>query len=239
MPKKRLLVIPARGGSKRIPRKNLYKVDGKFVLQRTLETAIKSGLFSKIVISSDDDEILSISTALGLEKEDRRPDYIADDEATVTDVLKYEVNRQSSAGVFFNEIWQLSVFSFLLSAEDLKDISGVASSLPEKSLLIGALEFPVPINWALNMQSDGILQPYSVDSLSLPSQSFKKLYYDSGCFAVFPAKVFENPNFKVSDLVMYGYKLPRHKAIDVDEQQDLDTLEYIFLGKQKKEDSNI
>ena len=239
MPKKRLLVIPARGGSKRIPRKNLYRVDGKFALQRTLELAIKSGLFSKIVISSDDDEILSVSTALGFEKEDRRPAYIADDEATVTDVLKYEVNRLASSGAFYNEIWQLSVFSFLLSAEDLIDISRVASSLPEKSLLIGILEFPVPINWALNMQSDGILQAYSVDSLSLPSQSFKKLYYDSGCFAVFPSKVFENPIFKVSDLIMYGYQLPRHKAIDVDEQQDLDTLEYIFLGKQKNENSDI
>jgi pseudaminic acid cytidylyltransferase len=228
----RLLIIPARGGSKRIPRKNMHKFGGIPALHRTIELAISSELFDLIVVSSDDDEILRSVAEYPVDSQSKRPEILANDSATVTDVLKYEVSRQAQKGLIFREIWQLSSFAFLLTSYDLEVFAQRAKELPSDGLLIGVLPIPCPLDWALQKSSNDELIAISKSSLTIPSQNLKKYFYDSGAIAVFNGSIFGNERFDIPSLKMFGLELAQHKVVDVDNPEDLRALEILFLGHQ-------
>lgn len=227
---KRLLIIPARGGSKRIPRKNMHEFGGVPALHRTIELAISSNLFDSILISSDDRSILSSVKKYSIIADCKRPMHLSNDKATVTDVLKFEVNKLLASGFTFDEVWQLSAFAFLLSVNDLKKFAERARNLPKDGLLLGVLPFPAPIEWALSKDLNGEITAARKESLVEPSQHFGKSFYDSGAIAVFKSEIFKNSEFQISDLKLFGEEVSAHKVVDVDEPQDLLTLQVLFLG---------
>lgn len=226
----RLLIIPARGGSKRIPRKNMCEFGGLPALHRTIELALSSHLFSSIIVSSDDEDILSSVSKYPIIADSKRPLNLSDDKATVTDVIKYEVTKLHALGCTFDEIWQLSAFAFLLSVEDLERFAGRAKNLPEDGLLLGVLPFPAPIEWALKKDLNGEITVARKEALVEPSQYFGKFFYDSGAIAVFKSEIFKNFEFQLSDLRLFGEELSPHKVVDVDEPKDLLMLQVLFLG---------
>lgn len=226
----RLLIIPARGGSKRIPRKNMCEFGGQPAVHRTIELAVASNLFDSILVSSDDEDILSSVSKYSVIADSKRPLNLSDDKATVTEVIKYEVTKLKSLGYSFDEIWQLSSFAFLLSVEDLKRFAERAKRLPEDGLLVGILPFPAPIEWALKKDLSGEISAVKEESLVEPSQHFAKYFYDSGAIAVFKSEVFEDSEFQLSDLRLFGEEVNAHKVVDVDEPQDLITLQVLYLG---------
>ena len=229
----RLLIIPARGGSKRIPGKNMYQFGGRPALHLTIELALSSELFDLIVVSSDDDEILASVSDYPVMSDSKRPGKFSNDHATVTEVLKYEVRKLAKRNLYFNEVWQMSSFAFLLSCSDLEKFALQARDIPKDGLLIGLLPFPAPIDWALQKTVNGEVKPTNEAALTSPSQNFGKYFYDSGAIAVFKGSVFNDNEFKLSSLKLFGQEIAPFKAVDVDDLQDILMLELLFFGHQK------
>ena len=111
--KKRLLIIPAKGYSKRIKEKNIKKFHGKPIISYTLSTAKKSKLFKKIHVSTESKKIKRIVEHLGYKIDFLRPKSLSKNNTPTIDVLKYVFNRFSDLNYEFDEIWTISCCTFI------------------------------------------------------------------------------------------------------------------------------
>ena len=117
---KRLAIIPARGGSKRIKNKNLVEFYGKPIIYYTINNARKSKLFDKIHISTDSNLIINFLKKIKIEPEFFRPNYLAGDKTSIAEVLKFVVREYEKKNYFFKEIWLLYSCAPLINHIDLK-----------------------------------------------------------------------------------------------------------------------
>ena len=120
---KRLLIIPARKNSKRIKDKNIKSFHGKAIISYSIELALKSKLFNKIHISTDNKKIKKISNNFGIELDFIRPKRISDDKTGLMEVYYYVVKKYKNMGMIFDEIWFLSACSPLITSKDLQKAS--------------------------------------------------------------------------------------------------------------------
>ena len=116
---KRLAIIPARIGSKRIPQKNIRDFFGKPMIYYALETVIKSKLFDKIHVSTDSDLIIDLVNEFGLLVDFKRPEELSDDITPLMPVLKFVVEEYLKIGETFNEVWMIMPCSPLINENDL------------------------------------------------------------------------------------------------------------------------
>lgn len=237
MPRSRLVVVPARSGSKRIKNKNMIEIGGVPALHRTVALLVSSNLFAEVAISTDSPEILNSCSKFGLKRRKLRPAELASDHATVTEVLQYEAITRLHDGLYFDEIWHASCFSFMFTEDDLNQIAKRALSLNDNDLLLTVLKYPAPIQWALERkgESDSMI-PLQMESLTSRSQDLRDYYYDSGNLAVFNSKVLYNQEPNLGKLNLTGFEIPPYKSVDVDTVDDLKLLEYIFKGSELKKD---
>ena len=116
---KRLLIIPARGGSKRIKNKNIKKFNNKPIIFYSIESAKKSKLFNKIHVSTDSRKISNVVKKKGIEVDFLRPKKISDDKTALHDVYKFVVQKYEKLGFSFNEIWTLMPCAPNINYKDL------------------------------------------------------------------------------------------------------------------------
>lgn len=219
-----ICLIPARGGSKRIPRKNIIDFHGKPLIAYTIEAAVKSGLFGEhIYVSSDSEEILQVAASYGA-KAIRRPADISGDEATLESATIHLLNEVSSDN--FENLCLMMANCPLRTAED---VAGSYKQFVESGA--NTLMSVMPYGWlypfwALQEQ-DGKLTPFFkeffVDSKSLP----KDIYCPSG--AIRWVKV---DNF-LSEKKYYGqnlakYILPFERGADIDTYEDLELAKKLY-----------
>jgi len=231
---KRLAVIPARGGSKRIPRKNLVKVCGQSMIDYIIDCAFQSKLFDKIIVSSDSQEILDhVKKFPGIFPKSR-PDVLSNDHATIYSVLKYEVEKELTDSGEYDEIWLLSATACLFSANDLEQIANnIQDFIQDGFPVLGVTEYEVPVQWAMGINGLGNLTSIDFESFNRRSQDLVTFYHDAGCLAIFPPNIFS----KFEDGVPEGNFKPcilnRNIAIDVDSPSDLEIVEAMLSKKLK------
>ena len=230
---KRLAIVPARGGSKRIPRKNIKDFCGKPIISYVVNSALKSKLFNKIHISSDSDEIRKYSEKLGCKTDFKRPNYLSGDKTTIMEVLKYVVSKYKEAGNNYDEIWLLMACSPLLDASDLIEASHVFKKSTENKKLLAVCEYPAPIEWAFNKDENHNLYPVQPGKFAVRSQDLTKTYYDSGTFAIFKENHILLSSNDGDDKGFIGFLLDKTSAIDIDTQKDWDLAELLFKTKNK------
>lgn len=228
---KRLLIIPARGGSKRIPGKNLIDVCGSPIIRYPIEAAITSSLFDEIVVSSDSDEILSFADKVGNITISKRPDYLAEDFSTIFSTLKYEYLQKNRNGFEFNEIWLLSATACLIGKSDLVSASKAFVNLGSSKAMLAVTEYEVPVQWAMSLDHNNKLKTTDFASFRNRSQDLQKFYHDAGCLAIFSPEVFNLYTDGVPDGIFDPYILDRNKAIDIDNYQDLDLVRALMAYK--------
>ena len=220
----RLAIIPARGGSKRIPDKNIREFCGKPILMHILESAIKSSLFDKIHVSTESRKIAKILKENGYEIDFFRPKKLADDFTPILQVLYFVLDRLQ---VKYDEVWLLTSTAALLNKKDLLDISNTYNKSKKKLPMLGVGEFPIPIDWAFRMNNEGTISALNPEYLSKRSQDIEKKYYDAGLFCVF-----SNQNLidlkEGKNLDYNSYLVPKYKAIDIDEMGDWKIAEALF-----------
>lgn len=220
-PQKRIAIIPARGGSKRIPGKNLARISGVPIIDYPIRTAIDSHLFDSVLVSSDDSAILDHVSVMSGVSTNRRPKALSDDFSTVYSVLRYEVERLRENGQEFDEVWLLSATACLLEVTDLLKMSEFLDQDLSIESLLGVSEYQVPIQWAMSLKQDGKLASIDFKSFLNRSQDLVKYYHDAGCIAAFRNQVFQKHLEGVPEGEFHAFVLDPNKGLDIDHPADL------------------
>jgi pseudaminic acid cytidylyltransferase len=202
-------VIPARGGSKRIPRKNLYPIEGKPMLAWVIETALAAQVFEEIVVSSEDDEILETSVLYGA-KPYRRPAELADDVTHVGPVIEEFLKSLSDLP---DSICLLYATALLLQPEHLKQAHELLKNESVSSIL-AISEFESPIQRAYEIREDGSIQMAESEYFNWRSQDLPPRYRDAGCFSWWKLNMTKSQR-------NFGFVVPKFAAVDIDSPDDL------------------
>lgn len=217
---RRIAIIPARGGSKRIPNKNIRDFFGKPMIAHILQAARESGLFDEIHVSTDSTAIRETVENLGFHIEFMRPAELAGDHTPIMPVLKYVTETYASRGQMFDQVWLLMACAPLVESADLQQAAQLFDQSGGTNPVLAISEYPVPIEWAFSRASDGKMTPVRPGMFAIRSQDLEKKYFDAGVFSVFPISNVEASEGAGSDDNFIGYMLPKGKAIDIDDEAD-------------------
>lgn len=222
----RLAVIPARGGSKRIPKKNIAPFCGRPMIAYALEAAAGSGMFDKIHVSTDSDEICQVVETLGFSVDFKRDPALADDFTGLVPVLRWVVEQYRLRGEGYDEICCIWPNAPLMRSQDLVEAFDIFNRHGARYPLLVAAKFPVPIEWAFRRSEDGFMAAVFPESLTQRSQDLGQAYYECGPFTIW------NPSHLAMDNPLKGkvlsYVLPVERAIDIDTPEDLAYAERLY-----------
>jgi pseudaminic acid cytidylyltransferase len=213
-----MAVLPARGGSKRIPRKNIRSFRGIPLLARTIDLLAATQLFERIIVSTDDDEIAAIATRAGAEVPFRRPAEISGDRAATIPVVAHCVRTMDDAGVrptFVCCVYPAAV----LSMRD--DLAKALEMLRDSSCdyVFPGTEFDSSIHRALRIDVSGGVSMFWPENEKIPSQELEKAYHDAGQFywGRREAWLAESPIFSKNSRMLL---IPHHRVQDIDTLDD-------------------
>lgn len=232
MKPRRLAIIPARGGSKRIPRKNIKHFFGIPIIVRVLDEISSSGLFDEIHVSTEDDQIREIVSLAGYQPGFQRTQRLSGDYVPLSDVLQSVVSRYREMGQSFDTIAMVFATAVLLDRETLKNAVNQYEDGDTTIQMISVAKYPVPIEWAMRMGESGMLDPVDRDKLSMRSQDLKEAWYETADFVLYSEKgIFSND---VNSL-RRGFEVP-YIPVDIDTQEDWHKAEILF-GRRDNEKS--
>lgn len=211
----RVAVIPARGGSQRIPRKNIRLLHGKPLIAYSIETALKSGLFDRVIVSTDDAEIAQISRDFGAHTPFLRPTNLSDNMTGTTPVMQHALQYLIDKGESPNEACLIYATCPLLTPEDLEQ--GLAQ-LKQASFCFSATTFAFPIQRALHMKENGELAPLFPEHIAKRSQDLVEAIHDAGQF--YWARTQDWFDQDIFGANSRPFMLPRHRIQDLDTEED-------------------
>ncbi len=221
-----IAIIPARGGSKRIPRKNIKLFHGKPMIAYSIEVALKSGCFDKVIVSTDDQEIADVSRQYGAQVPFIRPADISDDHATTMDVMQHAIQWCDDQGRDIEYVCCLySTAPFVTDSSLLQGLHTLQNERCE--FVFSATTFPFPIQRAIKLSSDGEVPMFSPEKELVRSQDLEEAYHDAGQFywgkkaAFLERKAIFAPHSRV-------VLLPRNRVQDIDTQEDWDLAQALF-----------
>jgi N-acylneuraminate cytidylyltransferase len=184
---KRLCIIPARSGSKRIPKKNIRNFLGKPIIAYSIETALKSGVFDEVMVSTDDVEIAELAMSYGAKVPFYRSKENADDFATTFDVINEVIAEYQKLHKQFDQACCFYATAPLVSAKSIND----AFSLLEKNkfdTVFPAIRFGFPIQRAIQIDGNQKMSLIAPEHEQTRSQDLEPAYHDAGQFYVFNIK---------------------------------------------------
>lgn len=184
-----IAIIPARGGSKRIPKKNIKSFGGKPIIAYSIEECLKSNLFDEVIVSTDDEEIAEISLKYGAKIPFLRSNKNADDFATIADVLIEVITEYKSVEKEFDNICCIFPTAPFITEARLKEAYEIMKH-ENLSSVFPVLEFSYPIQRSLIKKEDGNIVMSQPEYLNSRSQDLEKHYHDSGQFYWANTKVF-------------------------------------------------
>lgn len=224
---KPICIIPARGGSKRLPRKNIIKVAGKPVIGWTIEQAAESGLFGRIIVSTEDQEISNIASDFPMAEVWNRSGELASDMATVDQVcLDVLARLKRETDNLPQEFCCLYATAILRTVEDIIKCHGVLteSGCGAAMTVTNYEQYP---HQAMRMSEEGKLTVQWPDLLNTPRQKLPHFVVDAGSIYWLNTQVFlRKKNFYGGSL--RGYVVPRARAIDIDTPEDFEMLLYYW-----------
>lgn len=213
-----LAIIPARGGSKRIPRKNIRNFLGKPIIAYSIETALESGLFDEVMVSTDDEEIAEVAKKYGAKVPFMRSNENADDHATTIDVLVEVLHSYQQQQTHFKNGCCIYPTAPLLKSSFLK--SGYEKLINERfSAVFPVVEFSYPIQRSLKLREKGNAEMNWPEHLESRSQDLPKAYHDAGQFYWF------NVEEILKEKKLFGNNsgaivLPSTSVQDIDTEED-------------------
>lgn len=221
-----LAIIPARGGSKRLPRKNILDLCGKPLISWSIEAGVKSKYIDKVIVTSDDDEILSISKEYGAEII-RRPDELSSDTATTFDAIKHTIDNMKR----YDYIILLQATSPL---RDEKHIDESIELLETKNAdaVVSVCEMDHSPLWSNTLPQDGNMNNFLRDEiLNKRSQDIEKYFRLNGAIYICKTeKLLQNKGFFLKDNI-FAYMMDRKNSIDIDEEMDFNVAKILLKSK--------
>jgi pseudaminic acid cytidylyltransferase len=222
----RLCIIPARGGSKRIPRKNIKTFGGRPMIEWSIKVALQSECFDRVVVSTDDSEISHVAVACGADVPFLRPVGLSDDQTATTPVIAHAIEWQNSNGEQVTEACCLYATAPFVKSEDLR--------VGLEKLLVGDAEyvfsltsFPYPIQRALRINSHQRVEMFQPEHFNTRSQDLPEAWHDAGQF------YWGTANAWLSHTPIFGacssaVQIPRWRVQDIDTPEDWKRAELMF-----------
>ena len=214
----RLAVIPARGGSKRIPRKNIRDFAGRPIIAWVIEAAQKSGVCDRVIVSTDDAEIAAVATQYGAEVPFLRPADLADDFTGTNAVVKHAIGWFIARGEPVAHACCLYATAPLVQAGYLEQGYRLLAA-SDAAFALAVTSFPFPIQRALRITATGRIDPFHPEHRFTRSQDLEPAYHDAGQFLWGSAKAFLDELTTYSPLTL-PVLLPRHLVQDIDSEED-------------------
>ncbi len=225
-----LAVIPARGGSKRIPRKNIKPFAGKAMIAYAIEAALASGAFDHVVVSTDDAEIADVARASGAEIPFMRPAALSDDYTPTVPVIAHAIGACEAAGIVVRHTCCIYPGVPMLDPADLR--AGLDILLAGGTdYVFPVAPFPAAIQRALKREDDGTTRPFYPDHAATRTQDLEPGFYDAGQFY-----------WGRRDAWMEGLNIHRHgrtivlpewRVVDIDTPDDWIRAEIMFGAIQR------
>lgn len=213
----KIAIIPARGGSKRIPRKNIKEFLGKPIIAYSIEAAIKSELFDEVMVSTDDEEIAEISKKYGASVPFFRSKDTSNDFATTSDVLLEVLEKYKSYKKCFNFFCCIYPCAPFITSGKLKVTFDILNKSNSESL-IPVVKFSYPIQRAFRIK-DEVLNFIYPDSINKRTQDMEEAFHDAGQFYWMKTKAFLQNISLLTDKTM-PYILSEKEVQDIDNEED-------------------
>lgn len=218
--------MPARGGSRRIPRKNIRPFCGRPMLAWALDTALQSGLFAHVVVSTDDGEIRDVARGLGAEVPFERPVALADDHATTVAVVGHAVRWALDAGWPIEAVCCIYPTAPFLEAGDLRrGLDALESG--DWAFAIAATPFRAPIFRAFRQQQDGGLEMFFPQLFDTRSQDLPVALHDAAQFYWGRPSAWIDGG-RIFDRRSTPVVIPHWRVQDIDDQDDWVRAELLF-----------
>ena len=221
-----LCVIPARGGSKRIPRKNIREFCGKPMIAHAIEAAKASRIFDCLLVSTDSEEIGQIARSYGADIPLARPRHLADDYATTAAVVRHAIETLQRVGTTFSTVFCIYATNPFLRPNDLQHGHALLTKYQAPAAYT-ITSFPCPIQRALRVNQYGELEMIWPEHRLTRSQDLPPAYHDAGQFYCAQVAQF----LKHGRFSMEGARpimLPRYLVHDLDTEEDWDIAERYF-----------
>lgn len=220
-----IAIIPARGGSKRIPRKNIRPFAGKPMIAHAIGAARASGLFEHVVVSTDDDEIAAIAQEWGAEVPFRRPAELADDHTPTVPVIADAILRCEALG------WQPDYVCCIYPCVPLMLCSDIDAALQALETSKCNYSFPVAcfpaaIQRALKLDAQGRVAAFSTEYELARNQDLEPAFHDTGQFYWGKRRAWLEQDRIYADSI--GMVIPNWRAVDIDTLEDWQRAEIIF-----------
>jgi len=218
-------IIPARGGSKRIPRKNLLAFDGVPMIVRSIRTALDSGLFEQVVVSTDDADIAELALAHGAQVPFLRPAELADDFTGTAAVIEHALQQLPA----FDYACCVYATAPLLQARFLRQGFELLQQHPDKAFAFSVCSFGFPVQRALTVDGQGALTALYPEFRNTRSQDLPEAFQDAGQFYWGRSEAWLRGEVLYSSASL-PVIVPRHLVQDIDTLEDWKRAEYLYAA---------
>jgi pseudaminic acid cytidylyltransferase len=230
MQKTSVAIIPARGGSKRIPRKNIKDFHGKPLIAYSIQTALATNLFDKVIVTTDDEEIAQIARSYGAEVPFIRPKELSDDFASTKEVIDHAIGYFNSQGKKYEYSCTIYATAPLLESKYL--VEGFEKLKNSDAInTFSATSMPFPIWRTFKIDDNGRCEMFWRENYYKRSQDLEEAYQDAGQF-------YWTKTGKKTDEIMFGKEsipiiLPRYLVQDIDTPEDWIRAEFMYEAIKK------
>ncbi|AWL01242.1 pseudaminic acid cytidylyltransferase [Stutzerimonas stutzeri] len=222
----KLAIIPARGGSKRIPRKNIKPFCGKPMIAWSIEAALQSGCFDRVVVSTDDTEIAEVARQHGADVPFMRPAELSDDHTGTIPVIRHAIEWFTQQGRTVGQVCCLYATAPFVTAEDLNRGMQVLQG-GDCDYAFSVTSYAFPIQRAIRINGQGRVEMFNPENFNTRSQDLEEAFHDAGQFywgradAWLQGKQIFSPD-------ALPVLLPRHRVQDIDTPEDWARAEWLF-----------
>lgn len=222
----RLAIIPARGGSKRIPHKNIKPFGGRPMIAWSIEVALQSGCFDRVIVSTDDAEITQVAKAAGAEVPFVRPAKLSDDHTGTIPVIAHAIEWQNTHGAQASQICCIYATAPFVQASDLqRGLQVLEGTGADYAFSVTSYDFP--IQRAIRITPKQRVEMFQPENFCTRSQDLEEAWHDAGQFYWGQAKAWltQKPLFSPDAAPV---ALPRHRVQDIDTPEDWERAEWMF-----------
>jgi len=220
-----IAIIPARGGSKRIPRKNIKIFNGKPIIYWSIKAAEESGVFDSIIVSTDDDEIASVAKELGADIPFIRNKKISDDFTGTAEVIKDAIFQINKAGFTPNNVCCIYPTAPLINSKDISKTLKILISNSNIDYIYPVTEYAHPIHRSMIINQEGRMDFLFPENQLARTQDLPITFHDAGQFYWGTSDSWmENKKMHSGT----GFKIPNWRVVDIDNEDDWERAELLF-----------
>ncbi len=220
-----IALIPARGGSKGLPGKNIKLLNGVPLIAYTIKAAMNAKFITRVIVSTDSDEIATIASAFGAEVPFMRPNYLANDTSAAIDTYLFTIDELEKRNkITIEEVIILLPTSPLRTSEDINNAISIFKEKKAESV-ISYTEEHHPISWHKyineELKFENIFPPNIKNR-----QELKNTYYPNGSIYIFTKNTLKNGNYYPEN--SFAYIMPRNRSVDIDSIEDFQYAEFLI-----------